>query len=95
MEPNSPPAGVRDDRDFDLLADAAAFLSEIVETQSDVAAVELDLQTIMQVVAERTQRLTGARAPRPAQRPAQPRHVRGPPCSMRWPSPAAPATGSG
>jgi len=60
MQPSIQPAGVSDDRELDLLADEAAFLSEIVETQSDVAAVELDLQTIMQMVAERTQRLTGA-----------------------------------
>jgi diguanylate cyclase (GGDEF)-like protein/PAS domain S-box-containing protein len=37
-----------------------AFLSEIIETQNDIAAVELDLQTIMQMVAQRMQRLTGA-----------------------------------
>jgi diguanylate cyclase (GGDEF)-like protein/PAS domain S-box-containing protein len=40
-------------------ADAeAAFLIEILETQSDVAAVELDAATIMQMVADRTQKLT-------------------------------------
>jgi diguanylate cyclase (GGDEF)-like protein/PAS domain S-box-containing protein len=38
----------------------ARFLSEIIETQSDLAAVELDLRTIMQMVAQRTQKLTNA-----------------------------------
>jgi diguanylate cyclase (GGDEF)-like protein/PAS domain S-box-containing protein len=40
--------------------DDAAFLSEIIETQNDIAAVELDLQTILQMVVQRTQKLTGA-----------------------------------
>jgi diguanylate cyclase (GGDEF)-like protein/PAS domain S-box-containing protein len=40
--------------------DAEALLSDIIETQSDLAAVELDPQVIMRMVAERTQRLTCA-----------------------------------
>jgi diguanylate cyclase (GGDEF)-like protein/PAS domain S-box-containing protein len=44
----------------DLFSDEAAFLSQLIETQSDIAAIELDLPTIMQMVAQRTQRLTGA-----------------------------------
>jgi diguanylate cyclase (GGDEF)-like protein/PAS domain S-box-containing protein len=44
----------------DPWSDDGDFLSEIIETQSDVAAVELDLQTILRIVAERTQRLTAA-----------------------------------
>jgi diguanylate cyclase (GGDEF)-like protein/PAS domain S-box-containing protein len=40
--------------------DEDALLSNIIETQSDLAAVELDPQIIMRMVAERTQRLTCA-----------------------------------
>lgn len=47
-------------RDSEFWADEAEFLSAIVETQRDIAAVELDLPTILQMVADRTQRLTGA-----------------------------------
>ncbi len=37
-----------------------AFLSAIIETQNDVAAVELDPVLVMQIIVERTQKLTGA-----------------------------------
>ena len=46
----------------DSLPGDAAFLSAIIETQSDIAAVEMDLRIIMRMVAERTQKLTGAMA---------------------------------
>ena len=39
---------------------SASFLSEILDTQSDLAAMELDRQIIVQMVAERSQKLTGA-----------------------------------
>jgi len=35
-------------------------LSQLIETQSDIDAVELDLSTIMHLVAERTQKLSAA-----------------------------------
>lgn len=38
----------------------AGFLSQIIETQRDIAAVELDPKIIMRIAAERTQKLTGA-----------------------------------
>lgn len=44
----------------DLWAEDGDFLSEIIDTQNDIAAVELDQRTIMQLVAERTQKLTEA-----------------------------------
>ncbi len=59
MEFSSMPAEFAS-RDSEFWADEAEFLSSIVETQRDIAAVELDLPTILQMVADRTQRLTGA-----------------------------------
>lgn len=41
-------------------SDEGDFLSDVVETQSDLAAVELDRQVIMEMVAERMQKLTKA-----------------------------------
>ena len=38
----------------------SAFLSSIIETQSDIAAVELDTGIVMQMIVERTRALTGA-----------------------------------
>ena len=43
-----------------LLMGDAAFLSDIIDTQNDIAAIELDPLVIMRIVAARTQRLTGA-----------------------------------
>jgi diguanylate cyclase (GGDEF)-like protein/PAS domain S-box-containing protein len=48
------------DKEAVLFADEAAFFSEIIETQNDIAAIELDLPAIMQTIADRTARLTGA-----------------------------------
>jgi diguanylate cyclase (GGDEF)-like protein/PAS domain S-box-containing protein len=39
---------------------SASFLTEILDTQNDLAAVELDRRIITQMVAERSQKLTGA-----------------------------------
>jgi len=40
--------------------DDAQLLSAIIETQSDIAAVELDSLTVMGIITQRTQKLTGA-----------------------------------
>ncbi len=42
------------------LQDTARRLSEIVSTQYEIAAADLDLSSVMNLIAERTQRLTGA-----------------------------------
>ncbi len=42
------------------LGDGATYLNDIIETQNDLAAVELDPSVIMRVVAERTQHLAAA-----------------------------------
>src|SRR5437879_9488501 len=44
------------------LAEQALRLSRIIETQRDIAAADLDVQSIMDLICERTRQLTGAGA---------------------------------
>jgi hypothetical protein len=47
-------------RDAGWSSDDAGFLAAIIDTQNDVAAVELDPATVMQVIVDRTRRLVAA-----------------------------------
>src|SRR5437016_13865346 len=44
------------------LAEQTLRLSRIIETQRDIAAADLDVQSIMDLICERTRQLTGAGA---------------------------------
>ncbi|MDQ4107148.1 MAG: PAS domain S-box protein, partial [Actinomycetota bacterium] len=42
------------------LRDSARLLSKVISTQQEIATAELDYETVMRLIAERSQRLTGA-----------------------------------
>ena len=60
MNPRQPPSGNSPADNSASFAHEASFLAEIVETQNDLASIELDPSVIMQMVCERTQKLARA-----------------------------------